>query len=334
MEFALPIIWAGVIALAVFFYVLLDGFDLGIGMLFLSRKSVADRDLMMNTVAPVWDGNETWLIIGGAGLMGTFPLAYATIMPALYLPITIMLICLVFRGVAFEFRFKADSSKFLWDLAFFGGSLGASFFQGVSLGAYVQGFNVVEGVYAGGPLDWLTPFSILVGLSLLPGYGLLGATWLIMKTTGEMQKHARRMARQFTIIVLIAMGSVSLWMVTFAPDVRERWFALPNFFFLAPVPLLAACAAFTLWRSLAKGHEIRPFVMSIALFGLGYLGLGVSRWPYVVPPSVTIWEAASAPGTQLFILVGALITLPFVLGYTFFVYRVFRGKVTTGTGYH
>lgn len=334
MEMALPVIWAGIIALAVFFYVLLDGFDLGIGMMFLSRKAEAERDLMMNTVAPVWDGNETWLIIGGAGLMGTFPVAYATIMPALYLPITAMLICLVFRGVAFEFRFKAERSKPMWDLAFFGGSLGATFFQGVSLGAFVQGFAVAEGGFVGGPLDWLTPFTILVGLSLLPGYGLLGATWLILKTEGALQAHARRLARQLTIIVLIAMAAVSLWMVGFAPDIRERWFTLPNFFFLAPVPMLTAVAAYVLWRSLAAGRDLMPFVMTIALFTLGYGGLAVSRWPYVVPPSVTIWEAASAPETQLFILVGTLITLPLILAYTFYVYRTFRGKVALGAGYH
>jgi len=334
MEFILPIVWGAIIAIGVFLYVVLDGFDLGIGILFLSRRAEAERDVMMNSVAPVWDGNETWLIIGGAGLMGTFSLAYATIMPALYLPITIMLIALVFRGVAFEFRFKADSSKKFWDMAFFGGSFTATFFQGINLGAFVQGFNVENGVFAGGAFDWLTPFTILVGLSLLPGYALLGATWLVMKTEGSLQAHARTMANQLFIIVLIAMGSVSLWMVAFDAGIRERWFSLPNIYFLAPVPILTAGVAFNLWRSLRSGHETMPFVMVIAMFALGYLGLAVSRFPYVVPPSISIWDAAAAPDTQLFILVGTLIILPVVLGYTVYVYRVFRGKVRVGEGYH
>ncbi len=230
MEFYLPIIWGGIIAVAVFLYVVLDGFDLGIGILFLSRRAESERDVMMNTVAPVWDGNETWLIIGGAGLMGTFPIAYATIMPALYLPLMIMLIALVFRGVAFEFRFKAERSKKFWDLAFFGGSFTATFFQGISLGAFVQGFDVTDSVFTGGVFDWLTPFTVLVGLSLLPGYALLGSTWLIMKTEGALQAHARRMVSQLFIIVLMAMGTVSLWMVVFDAGIRARWFSLPNIF--------------------------------------------------------------------------------------------------------
>lgn len=334
MEFYLPVIWATIIAVGVFLYVVLDGFDLGIGIMFLSRRAETERDVMMNSVAPVWDGNETWLIIGGAGLMGTFPLAYATIMPALYLPIMIMLIALVFRGVAFEFRFKADTSKRFWDLAFFGGSFTATFFQGINLGAFVQGFAVTDGVFTGGTFDWLTPFTILVGLSLLPGYALLGATWLIMKTEGELQAHARRMANQLFIIVLIAMGAVSLWMVAFDEGIRQRWFSFPNIFFLAPVPVLTAAVAFNLWRSLRSGHETMPFIMTIAMFALGYVGLAVSRFPYVVPPSISIWDAAAAPNTQLFILVGTVIILPVVLGYTIYVYRVFRGKVRPGEGYH
>lgn len=334
MEFYLPIIWGGIIAVAVFLYVVLDGFDLGIGILFLSRESEDERDVMMNTVAPVWDGNETWLIIGGAGLMGTFPIAYATIMPALYLPLMIMLIALIFRGVAFEFRFKADRSRKFWDLAFFGGSFTATFFQGVNLGAFVQGIEVTEGIFTGGAFDWLTPFTILVGLSLLPGYALLGSTWLVMKTEGELQAHARHMANKLFIIVLMAMGAVSLWMVAFDQGIRERWFSLPNIFFLAPVPVLTAAVSFNLWRALRTGRETMPFVMAIVLFALGYIGLAVSRFPYVVPPSISIWDAAAAPKTQMFLLVGTLIILPVILAYTVYVYRVFRGKVRIGDGYH
>ena len=332
MEHLLPIIWAGVIAFGVFLYVVLDGFDLGVGILFLSRETQHERDLMMNSIAPFWDGNETWLVVGGAGLMGTFPLAYATLLPAFYLPVMVMLIALVFRGVAFEFRFKAERSRGVWDLAFFAGATVTTFCQGVMLGAFVQGVKVENGVYAGGAFDWLTPFSILVGLALLPGYALLGATWLVMKTHGQVQAHARRMARVLLLMVMAAMAIISLWMVIFDAGVRERWFSLPNIFWLMPVPALAALAAFVLWRSAATAAETRPFQMAIALFTLGYLGLGVSRWPYVVPPSITIWDAASPPATQGFILVGVAITLPLVLGYTFYVYRVFRGK--TGEGYH
>jgi cytochrome d ubiquinol oxidase subunit II len=332
MEHLLPIVWAGVIAFGVFLYVVLDGFDLGVGILFLSRETQKERDLMMNSIAPFWDGNETWLVVGGAGLMGAFPLAYATLLPAFYLPVMVMLLALVFRGVAFEFRFKAERSRALWDFAFFAGAILTTFCQGVILGGFVQGVKVENGVYAGGPWDWLTPFSLLVGLALLPGYALLGATWLVMKTEGHVQAHARKMSLRLLLAVMAAMGVISLWMVIFDAGVRERWFSFPNILWLAPVPLLAACAAFVLWRSLAKGPDARPFQMAIALFTLGYLGLGVSRWPYVVPPSITIWDAASPPATQGFILVGVAITLPLVLGYTFYVYRVFRGK--TGEHYH
>ncbi len=332
MEQMLPVIWAGVIAFGVFLYVVLDGFDLGVGILFLSRESQKDRDLMMNSIAPFWDGNETWLAVGGAGLMGAFPLAYATLLPALYLPVMVMLMALVFRGVAFEFRFKAERSRGVWDLAFFAGATVTTFCQGIMLGAFVQGVKVEKGVYAGGAFDWLTPFSILVGFALLPGYALLGATWLVMKAHGYVQAHARRMAKILLLMVMAAMAIISLWMVIFDPGVRMRWFSSPNIFWLMPVPVLAALAALVLWRSLTMGPEARPFQMAIALFTLGYLGLGVSRWPYVVPPSITIWDAASPPATQGFILVGVAITLPLVLGYTFYVYRVFKGK--TGEGYH
>lgn len=332
MEQLLPVIWAGVIAFGVFMYVVLDGFDLGIGILFLTRADQGERDLMMNSIAPFWDGNETWLVVGGAGLMGAFPLAYAALLPAFYLPIMVMLLALVFRGVAFEFRFKAERSRPLWDVAFAAGATLCTFCQGVILGAFVQGVKVEDGVFSGGAFDWLTPFSILVGLALLPGYALLGACWLIMKAHGPVQSHARAAAGKLLLAVVAAMGVISAWMVIFDAGVRERWFTLPNLFFLMPVPVLAGICALVLWRSLAKGPEARPFQMAVALFSLGYFGLGVSRFPYVVPPSMTIWDAASPPATQGFILAGVALTLPLVLGYTFYVYRVFRGK--TGAGYH
>ena len=330
---ALPVIWAGIIAMAVFLYVLLDGFDLGIGILFLTRKHEHDRDLMMNTVAPVWDGNETWLVIGGAGLMGTFPLAYSVIMPALYMPLIVMLVALVFRGVTFEFRFKAESSKRIWDYAFFVSSTVATFAQGVNLGAFIQGFPVEAHTFAGDAFDWLTPFALIVGLSLLPGYALLGSTWLVMKTEGAVHDHMRKISGGLLAAVIVGMGVVSLWVVIFFPDIRARWFTLPNFYYLMPVPLITAAAAFTLWRALRKGNDTLPFVMAMTLFGLGYLGLGVSRFPNIIAPDITIWDAASDVSAQGFMLVGAAIVLPVVLGYTFFVYRVFRGKMQAGHGY-
>lgn len=264
--------------------------------------------------------------------MGAFPLAYAALLPAFYLPIMVMLLALVFRGVAFEFRFKAERSQTLWDVAFCAGATICTFCQGVILGGFVQGVKVENGVFAGGAFDWLTPFSVLVGLALMPGYALLGACWLIMKGHGPVQAHARKMAKILLLAVMAGMGVISLWMVAFDEGVRDRWFSLPNLFFLMPVPVIAGLCALVLWRALGRGHETRPFQMAVALFSLGYLGLGVSRFPYVVPPSVTIWDAASPPATQGFILVGVALTLPLVLGYTFYVYRVFRGK--TGEGYH
>ena len=330
----LPVIWAAIIAGGVFMYVLLDGFDLGVGMLFLTHPDKGARDTMMTAVAPYWDGNETWLVIGGAGLLAAFPRAYGIILPAAYLPMTVMLIALIFRGVAFEFRFKAERSQFLWDIAFCVGSTVAAFAQGVVLGAFVQGIKVEQGAYAGGAFDWLTPFSLLVGFALLPGYVLLGACWLYGKTEGALREHARHAARFALVGVMAAMGVISLWMVAFHPDVRTRWFAMPNILFLAPVPLATLAVAGLLWRSLGKGPDNRPFLYAISLFGLGYLGLGVSRWPFVVPPSLTIWEAAAAPRTLAFTLVGAAICLPAVLGYTAYVYRVFRGKVGSSHGYH
>jgi cytochrome d ubiquinol oxidase subunit II len=336
MEWYLPVIWAGLIGTAVALYVLLDGFDLGIGILFPFTKKEADRDVIMNSVAPFWDGNETWLVLGGGGLWVAFPKAYAVIMPAMYLPLIGMLLALIFRGVSFEFRWVAKPNHKWWDLAFSGGSTVAAFLQGVILGALIQGINVVEGQYGGGAFDWLTPFSILTGLAVVAGYGLLGATWLIMRTSGPTQKLGQRMAPQLLLLMLIGMGIVSLWTPYSVDRIAERWFSLPNFYFLWPIPVVTAILALFVWRWLRnpKSHDAWPFLGTIGLFLLGYAGLVISTVPYLVPPHLTFWDTAAAPESQIFMLIGTLFLLPMVLGYTAFVYWTFRGKLAPGEGYH
>ncbi|PTS85309.1 cytochrome d ubiquinol oxidase subunit II [Pseudomonas sp. HMWF032] len=335
MGIDLSLIWAVIIAFGVMMYVVMDGFDLGIGILFPFVKSEGERDVMMNTVAPVWDGNETWLVLGGAALFGAFPLAYAVVLSALYLPLIFMLLGLIFRGVAFEFRFKAKAAKrHLWDKAFIGGSLTATFFQGVALGAYIDGFKVVDRVYVGGALDWLTPFSLFCGLALIAAYALLGCTWLIMKTEGRLQQQMHDLARPLVFVLLGVTGIVSLWTPLAHADIAERWFSLPNIFWFMPVPLLVLLCTWALLRAVARNANYSPFLLTLTLIFLGYSGLGISLWPNIIPPSISIWDAAAPPQSQGFILVGALFIIPFILMYTAWSYYVFRGKVTEEDGYH
>jgi cytochrome d ubiquinol oxidase subunit II len=334
MEWYLPVIWAALIGTAVAMYVILDGFDLGIGILFPFTKTERERDQMMNSVAPFWDGNETWLVLGGGGLLVAFPQAYAVIMPAFYLPVIVLLLALVFRGVAFEFRWVADTSKRYWNVAFAGGSTLASFCQGVILGGLIAGPKVENGVFAGGAFDWATPFAVVCGLGVVAGYALLGATWLVMKTDGAVAERARQQAKMLLLAVLGFMAVVSLWTPLAFPRIAERWFSLPNILYLWPVPLVTALTAYFAWRALEKGSEYAPFLASIGLFLLGYLGLVISSYPYHVPPTLTVWQTAAAPASQLFMLVGTLVLLPVILGYTVFVYWLFRGKVREGEGYH
>ena len=333
METYLPLIWAGIIGLGVFMYVLMDGFDLGIGILFRFAESEEERDVMMNTVAPVWDGNETWLVLGGGGLLAVFPLAYAIIMPALYFPILIMLIALIFRGVAFEFRFKSDHKR-LWGVAFWFGSTLATFSQGLVLGGFIQGFEVEGRNFVGGAFDWFSWFSVVIGLALVAGYGLLGATWLILKTEGETQDRFYRLARPLLVAMIAFIIIVSIWTPLNYQEIADRWFSWPNILFVAPVPILPAGVPLALINALAKRKEVQPFVLSLGLFLLGYLGLGISFWPNVVPPDITVWEAAAAHNSQFLLLVGVIILLPFILFYTGYSYFVFRGKVRAGEGYH
>ncbi|MEX2035364.1 MAG: cytochrome d ubiquinol oxidase subunit II [Xanthobacteraceae bacterium] len=333
MEWYLPVIWAALIGTAVALYVILDGFDLGIGILFPTAKSESERGQMMSSIAPFWDGNETWLVLGGGGLWVAFPQAYAVIMPALYLPVIVMLLALVFRGVAFEFR-TVSRSKINWNLAFTAGSTLAAFCQGVILAGLIQGVRIENGAFAGGAFDWATPFALLCGLGVVAGYGLLGATWLVMKTEGPIALRARGQAKALLLAVLVFMAAVSLWTPFAFPEIAARWFSLPNILYLWPVPLLTALIAFVAWRALESGREITPFIATIGLFLLGYLGLVISRFPYLVPPSLTIWQTAAVPASQIFMLIGTLVFLPLALCYTALVYWLFRGKVRPGEQYH
>lgn len=334
MELDLPFIWAVLIGIAVLAYVILDGFDLGVGILFPLFPARAERDTMMNSVAPVWDGNETWLILGGGGLMAAFPLAYAIVLPALYMPLMLMLLALVFRGVAFEFRFKSsDSRRWIWDASFSVGSLVAAFCQGIALGAFVQGIEVDGRAYGGGWFDWLTPFSVLTGVSLVAGYALLGATWLVMKTEHGLQNRCFQLTWPIGIALVACVVAVSAATPLLDPEIERRWFSWPNMLYLSPVPVLVGLFAVLLARALAKRREVQPFLLSLGLFGLSYVGLGVSLYPFVVPRSVTIWEAASPDSSLSFLLIGAVIMLPLIIGYTVYAYWVFRGKVDGG-GYH
>jgi len=334
MEPYLPLIWAGLIGTAVAMYVILDGFDLGIGILFPFARKEEDRDVMMNSVAPFWDGNETWLVLGGGGLFVAFPTAYAVIMPAFYLPVIGMLLALVLRGVSFEFRWVAKPSHLIWDVAFAGGSITAAFLQGVILGGLLQGVEVVDRQYAGGPFDWLTPFSIFVGFAVVAGYGLLGATWLVMRTSGPAQEFGRGAAPLLLFAVLGAMAVVSLWTPLTVERIAARWFSVPNIFYLWPIPLITALVGYLVLRWLWRGDEVKPFLGSVVLFLLGYAGLVISTAPYLVPPHLTFWDTAAAPASQMFLLVGTVFLLPLVLGYTAFVYWMFRGKIGPGEGYH
>jgi cytochrome d ubiquinol oxidase subunit II len=327
-------LWTFILGLGVFLYVLLDGFDLGVGILHGIAPRPEWRTTMMNSIAPVWDGNETWLVLGGIGLLAAFPLAFAIIIPAVYFPILIMLLGLIFRGVAFEFRYKESDKQTFWDHGFCYGSAVATFAQGAVLGAFIQGFEVQGRSFAGGSFDWLTPFTILTGAALLFGYALLGAGWLIMKTEGELQDWARRMARLSLIGVVLAIGIVSIWTPLMHSGIAARWFSWPNIAWLSPVPIITALLTLWVWRALADRAEAAPFIGSVCLFVMAYLGIAISLWPMIVPHSITLWDAASSPRTQAFLMVGTLFLLPIILMYTGWSYWIFRGKVRGDVGYH
>jgi len=326
-------VWAGLILFAVFAYVVMDGFDLGIGILFPAFTPGHGRNQAINSVAPVWDGNETWLVFGGGGLLGAFPLAYGVIMTALYPPVIAMLLALVFRGVAFEARWRDPAHRPWWDLAFNVGSTVAAFSQGVILGALLQGIAVEDRVYAGGWLDWLTPFSLLTGASVVVGYALLGATWLVWKTEGETRARARRFAPWLGLGLLGGIVAVSLATLGLEFDYRQRWTGYPAVLLTAQVPLLTAILGYAFWRALRRGRELAPFLLTLGLFALTFLGLCISMFPYVVPRALTIHDAAAPESSLVFMLVGAVVLIPVILAYTGWAYWVFRGKVGD-EGYH
>ncbi|MEO6155469.1 MAG: cytochrome d ubiquinol oxidase subunit II [Thermomonas sp.] len=335
MEYWLPVIWFGVIGFGILMYVLLDGFVLGLGILAPFSEDEAQLDHMMNTAAPIWDGNETWLVLGGAGLLAAFPKAYALILSSLYLPVLLMLVALVFRGVAFEFRFKAGRSKFVWGVAFALGSLCAAFWQGVILGAIVEGMPMQAGKYIGGMFGFFSPFSMLTGAAVVFGYALLGASWLILKTEGPLQKTARTLARPLVLVVVVFMGLVSASLPFLNSKIMARWFEDGHFWWLSPVPVLVLVNAFALWGAvMQQGRDVKPFLLTMCFFVLGFAGLVLGIWPYIVPPTLTIWQAASPPSSQGFVLVGLVVLLPVILGYTYWSYRVFAGKVSAESGYH
>jgi cytochrome d ubiquinol oxidase subunit II len=330
----LPMIWGGLIGTAVLLYILLDGFDLGVGILFPFAPSDKCRDRMVNSIAPFWDGNETWLVLGGGGLFAAFPLAYSIVMPALYLPVIFMLLGLIFRGVAFEFRFKSEGpfQRKVWDYAFHFGSLTAAFCQGLILGGIVQGIEVEGRSFAGGPFDWLTSFSVMCGVAVVFGYALLGAAWTIMKSDGDTQQWARRCAKYTTLYVAMFMGIVSLWVPFLDNDISKIWFG-PHMPFLMILPLITMAAFAALVWSLVKNKEVMPFLMTLSLFLLGYVGLGISLWPWAVPYEVTLAQAAATPESLSLLLVGITIFLPVVLAYTGYCYYLFRGKTDDAPTY-
>ncbi|MDX7987350.1 cytochrome d ubiquinol oxidase subunit II [Xenorhabdus sp. 12] len=335
MGIDLSLIWFLIIIFSIMMYIVMDGFDLGIGILYPLVKNKSDRDLMMNTVAPVWDGNETWLVLGGAGLFGAFPLAYAIILDALSIPLTIMLLGLIFRGVAFEFRFKAaPEHQHFWDKAFIGGSIVATFTQGVVVGAVIEGFPVENRIYTGGYFDWLAPFPLFCGFGLVVAYALLGCGWLVMKTEENLQKQMYRALRPLTLLMLAIIAIISIWTPLAHPAIAERWFSLPNLFFFMPVPLLIFWSSWQLMKANHRTSHYAPFLTALLMIFMGFSGLGISIWPNIIPPYISYEEAASPTQSLGFMLVGALFIIPIILTYTFWSYYVFRGKINHNQGYH
>ncbi|MEA2792457.1 MAG: cytochrome bd ubiquinol oxidase subunit [Acetobacteraceae bacterium] len=340
MTIDLSLIWVLIIAFGLMMYVVMDGFDLGIGILFPFVRNATERDLMVNTVAPVWDGNETWLVLGGAGLLAAFPLAYSVLLSALYIPIVLMLMGLIWRGVAFEFRFKADRGRRpFWDIAFAAGSYTAAFFQGAALGAFIDGFTVSGPSYEGGALDWLTPFSVFTGVGVIISYALLGSTWLTMKTEGALQGRMTAYARRIVPVLLAGIGIVSLWTPLAHTEIAGRWFSTSDIFYFAPVPLLVLATSWQLMRLLTGSAQGKipgagPFLLALFLLFLGYSGLAISLWPNIIPPGVSFRQAAAPAESQAFALVGAVLIIPVILAYTGWAYYVFRGKVSGSEGYH
>jgi cytochrome d ubiquinol oxidase subunit II len=341
MSLDLPLIWAVVIALAVFLYVLLDGFDLGVGILFPFAQDARERDTMMAAIAPFWDGNETWLVLGGGGLMAAFPGAYAALLPAFYLPIVLMLLALILRGVAFEFRAHGRRrGKPLWTAFFAGGSITAAAAQGLVLGGFIQGLSLKDGVFVGGPFDWASPYAALTALGLVAGYALLGAGWLMIKTQDELHGRARRWARVSAALVALLLAVVSLTTLLANPLIAARWgwtghgFDLARLARLTPIPGVGVVGLSVIFLGLRLRSHAWPFLGAVAVFVSGYLGLAAGFFPYVAPYGLTFRDAANAPSALAILSIGLAVILPAIIGYTIWVYWIFRGKVTGDEGYH
>ncbi|MBU9824846.1 cytochrome d ubiquinol oxidase subunit II [Rahnella perminowiae] len=329
------VIWFAIIVFANLMYIVMDGFDLGIGILFPFNKDKTERDMMVNTVAPVWDGNETWLVLGGAALYGAFPLAYSVIADALSVPLTLMLFGLIFRGVAFEFRFKAtEKHRPFWDKSFIAGSIVATFSQGVAVGTVLNGFEVTGRTFTGPALSWLAPFPLFCGVGLVVAYALLGCTWLIMKTENSLHQKMCKLASPLVITLLAIIGIISIWTPLTHADIAHRWFSMPNLIAFLPVPVLVLACTWGILRAIKSHAHYMPFLLTLALVFLGFSGLGISIWPNIIPPSISIWDAASSPKSLAFMLVGAMVIIPVILIYTFWSYYVFRGKIKENEGYH
>jgi cytochrome d ubiquinol oxidase subunit II len=327
-------VWTAILAVGVFLYVALDGFDLGVGMLYGFAPTLGDRNIVMNSIAPIWDGNETWLILGIVGLFAAFPVAFAIILPAVYFPILLMLLALIFRGLAFEFRYRDAEHRTFWDHGFAFGSALAAFAQGLVLGAFIQGFHVEGRQFVGSSFDCFTPFSIVTGLSLMAGYALLGAAWLIIKTEGRLQAWSRKLGRRCLAATTISILAVSVWTPLMDHTIEARWFDWPDIAYLAPAPLVTAALVAFEWRALSSQSHYSPFLGALALFLMSYLGISISLWPMIVPGHFTLEQAAASQSTQAFLLIGTLFLLPIILLYTAWSYWVFRGKVRADIGYH
>ncbi len=335
MGIDITLLWFAIIVFATLMYVVMDGFDLGIGIIMPLTKNKKERDIMVNTVAPVWDGNETWLVLGGAALFGAFPMAYAIVLEALSIPLIMMLMALIFRGVAFEFRFKATPNhRGFWDKSFIISSIVATFCQGISVGALIQGIDVTGRHFTGSSLDWLSPFSLFCGLGLLAAYALLGCTWLIMKTEHELQTLLHRVTKPILMLLLAILIILSIWTPILSHDIATRWFSLPNLYFFLPVPILVALFSILMFRAIKQEAHYSPFLLALGLIFLGYTGLGISIWPNIIPPNISMWQAAAPIQSQIFMLIGTLAIIPIILMYTAWSYFVFRGKVSEHENYH
>ncbi|CCK74477.1 Cytochrome d ubiquinol oxidase, subunit II [Oleispira antarctica RB-8] len=329
----IALVYLLLIGFGVLVYVLLDGFSLGVGILSPLLKNSDNKAIAMKSLSHIWDSNQTWLVFGGVVLFVAFPVVYSFVLSNLYLPIILMLVALIFRGIAFEFRFKSDRSQGFWDLSFAFGSIIATFCQGIILGALVGDMSSTKTL--ADPVDWLTPFSITTGFALLSGYGLLGACWLVRKTEASLQVVAKKLAQKLLFIMLAFFAVVSIWMLIDQPAVAERWLNFPGSLALLPLPLLSLFFAYRLWFILRERTEpgLKPLAYAMGLFAAAFGGLVAGIFPYIIPGRLTIWEAIAPDKTVYFTLVGILIFIPVVIAYNIYAYRTFSGKTSMKDGY-